>query len=71
VAPFVPESFDEAEKQFCKGGHDDHLVSAHAVFSPVRKGILNVEMSLRKRAKFQWYSSTLALLPLSSQDLSH
>ena len=46
MAPFVPEPFDEAEKQSSKGGHDDHLVSAHAVFSPVRKGILNVGMSL-------------------------
>ena len=63
VAPFVPESFDEAEKQSCKGGHDDHLVSAHAVFSPVRRGILNVGMSLRKRANFQWFSNTVTLLP--------
>lgn len=45
MAPFVPESFDEAEKQFCKGGHDDHLVSAYAVFSHVREGLLNVGMS--------------------------
>ena len=46
VAPFVPESFDEAKKQSCKGGHNDHLVSTHTVFSRVRKGILNVGMSL-------------------------
>ena len=46
VAPIVPESFDVAKKQSCKGGHDDHLVSTHTVFSRVRKGILNVGMSL-------------------------
>ena len=46
MAPIVPESFDEAEKQSCKGGHDDHLVFTHTVFSPVRKGTLNVGMSV-------------------------
>ena len=58
----------EVEQQSSQGGHGDLLVSAHADFSPMRKGIRNVGTPHRTRVNFQWFSSTVALFPLSSQD---